>query len=307
MKLLSAKTPFGDLAANGAVMLLKVRWQGEFDKTDRANPKFQAGLSYMATIQIHFVFEKGYVANHKIVNENYYMDSSLFKVTVNGIAAETENGSPGNPIMKVNLAIPAPELSEEEKATASGRKEKFDLRHAALRSNADAYTTAQANALWVDKQDYSSYRYTDYVSKLSNYTDRGLLRSWAVEPMAFMNALDLIKGNTATTLNPNGTCTIQQAVAVTSRSVFAHQIGWYQATENVRYQYGADGLESYITMAKGERVWVTGGRMGSGVDDTSLDNAKGGYRSGSTNLPVVEPRTGETCYISAAKLKPIRD
>ena len=25
--------------------------------------------------------------------------------------------------------------------------------------------------------------------------------------MAFMNALDLIKGNTTTTLNPNGTCT----------------------------------------------------------------------------------------------------
>ena len=153
----------------------------------------------------------------------------------------------------------------------------------------------------------SSYRYTDYVSKLSNYTDRGLLRSWAVEPMAFMNALDLIKGNTTTTLNPNGTCTIQQAVAVVSRSVYAHQIGWYQATENVRYQYGAGGLESYITLVKGDRVWVTGGRIGSGVDDTSLDNVKGGYRSGSTYLPVVEPRTGETCYISGGKLKPIRD
>lgn len=125
--------------------------------------------------------------------------------------------------------------------------------------------------------------------------------------MAFMNALDLIKGNTTTTLNPNGTCTIQQAVAVASRSVYAHQIGWYQATENVRYQYGAGGLESYITLVKGDRVWVTGGRIGSGVDDTSLDNAKGGYRSGSTYLPVVEPRTGETCYISGGKLKPIRE
>lgn len=84
--------------------LLKVTWKGEFDKTDRANPRFQAGLSYMATIQIHFEYEKSYVANHQIVN-NYHMDSSLFKVTVNGVAAETENGSPGNPTVKVNLAL----------------------------------------------------------------------------------------------------------------------------------------------------------------------------------------------------------
>ena len=153
----------------------------------------------------------------------------------------------------------------------------------------------------------SDYRYTDYTSRLAGYTDSAQVQSWAAEAMAFMNALDLIKGNTATTLNPNGVCTIEQAVAVASRSIYAHQIGWYQATENVRYQYGAGGLESYITLVKGDRVWVTGGRVGSGVDDTSLDSAKGGYRSGSTYLPVVEPFTGETCYISGSKLKPIRN
>ena len=743
LKLLSAKTPYGDLAASGAVMLLKVRWQGEFDRTDRANPKFQAGMSYIATIQIHFVYEKGYVANHQIVNSNYHMDSSLFKVTVNGVAAETQEGSPGNPTMKVNLTVPAPELSDEEKAAAeAARQEKFDLRHAALRSTASAYTTAEADALWVEKQDYgtlilndstlpdplykdegyvasdfldgvknefylkdrtlnldyvtgllidfdfarfandyqaevftkypvflcdnlkeiwlsdkvdavqflkhlksategngtglekrywtnstsfgtadatlyisssaaekvrqayasdynsimpcfsikvydgdvytaqktgaardyctnhkytavimasdrianladcvnapcwyyscticgkceyndshtinrdymhdnavpkadhdyqlrlatdeayvgvnaagdqvywysciycgkpynyhqehltqqdmvnegsteltfkewnarklsalnqretdalnrttsqigmfvlsaksaaktsawaqsdvnlaldnnlldtallgndytkpisrlqfcsvavrlaeeltgkeitpapsgtftdtdnlyvrkayaagitngitattfgsdstltrqqmatflyrtlqyveknSGYRYTDYVSRLSNYSDSAQIQSWATESMAFMNALDLVKGTTTTTLAPDGTCTIEQAVAVAYRSIYAHQIGWYQATENVRYQYGAGGLETYITLVKGERVWVTGGRMGSGVDDTDLDNAKGGYRSGSTYLPVVEPLTGEVCYLPGGKLKPIRD
>lgn len=142
LKLLSAKTPHGDLAANGAVTLLKVTWKGEFDKSDKSNPKFQAGMSYIATIQIHFVYEKGYVANHQIVNNGYHMDSSLFKVTVNGVAADTQEGSPGNPTVKVNLAIPAPELSEEKATAASSRQEKFDLRHAALRSNASAYTTA---------------------------------------------------------------------------------------------------------------------------------------------------------------------
>ena len=742
LKLLSAKTPYGDLAAGGAVTLLKITWKGEFDKTDRANPKFQAGMSYIATIQIHFVYEKGYVANHQIINNNYHMDSELFKVTVNGVAAETQEGSPGNPTVKVNLAVPAPEMSEEEKnAAAAARREKFDLRHAALRAITDAYTTAEADGLWVEKQGYGTlilndstlpdplyqdkgyvagdfadgkknefylkdrtlnidyvtglvidfdfarfvndyqaenftknhvflydnlkeiwlsdkvdaveflkhlksategngtkldkwywtnstsfgtadatlyisaaaekvraayasaygyitpcfsikvydgdvytawesgtardyctshvykavimaadrianladcvnapcwyyscsvcgkceyndkhtinrdyvnknevpkadhdywlrlatdeayvgvnaaddrvywysciycgkpynyhqkhlteqdminaggseltfsewnarkistlkqretdalnrttseigmfvlsaksdaktsawaqsdvnhaldnhlldtallgndytkpisrlqfcsvavrmaeeligkeispaasgiftdtdhlyvrkayaagitsgvsptefdpsgtlnrqqmatfiyralqyvaanadYAYTDYDSKLSTYVDRHLIDSWATESMAFMNALDLIKGVGDSCLDPRGTCTVEQAVAVASRSIYAHQIGWYQATENVRYQYGAGGLDSYITLVKGDRIWVTGGRLGSGVDDTSLDNAKGGYRSGSTYLPVVEPFTGETCYISGSKLKPIRN
>lgn len=153
----------------------------------------------------------------------------------------------------------------------------------------------------------SDHRYTDYVSRLSSYTDSKQIQSWATESMAFMNALDLVKGTSATALSPNGTCTIEQAVAVAYRSLYAHQIGWYQATESVRYQYAAEGNSTYISLDKGERIWVTGNRMGAGVDDTWLDNLNGEYSSSYCYYPVVEPRTGEVCYIEAAKLKPIRD
>ncbi|MGN0507534.1 MAG: S-layer homology domain-containing protein [Lachnospiraceae bacterium] len=736
LALLSAKTAYGDLLAKGAVQLLKVRWSGEFDQTDRSNPKFKAGMTYTATIQIHFVYEKGYVANHKIVNDNYHMDSSLFKVTVNGVAAETQEGSPGNPTVKVNLTVAAPELSDEEKEAAErARLEKFDLRHASLRASATAYTSAEADSLWVEQQAYdtivlnmttgpkngymgskvidnklnkdyitgvlidfdfdlfaneyqaenftkhlvfeydnlkeiwlsdkvdavkflktlksategngiklekwywtnstsfgtadatlyipssavaevyaaynddilsdilgyisiypcfsikvydgdvytaekaggsaardfctehvynsvimaadrianladcsqeplwyyscsicgkceyndqhtinrdymynkpvpkaehdysldlateeayigvnaagdqvfwksciycghsynyhrehlteedyknagsteltfeywkermvaalkqresealnytttqvdmftlsaksdakmsvefqsdvnfaldnglldtallgsdytksinrlqlcsiavrlaeeltgkeisytsfdnfkdtknlytrkayaagffsdissaiilvpsktvtrqematvfyrvlqyvkenSSYRYTDYTSNLSAYTDSGELKSWAVEAMAFMNALGLLEGTSDTTLSPNAICTIEQAVAVAYRSIYAHQIGWYQATESVRYQSGTGGVTTYITLDKGERIWVTGNRIG--YSDTLLDQNKGAYKGSYCYFPVVEPHTGETCYISATKLKPIRD
>lgn len=64
----------------------------------------------------------------------------------------------------------------------------------------------------------SGYSYTSYTSKLASYTDNALVQSWAKEAMAFMNALDLVKGTTATTLNPNGTCTIEQAVIVAERA-----------------------------------------------------------------------------------------
>lgn len=153
----------------------------------------------------------------------------------------------------------------------------------------------------------SSYRYTDYTSNLSAYSDSRKLKSWAVEAMAFMNALGLIEGTSDTTLSPNAVCTIEQAVSVAYRSIYAHQIGWYQATESVRYQSAAGGVTTYITLDKGERIWVTGNRIGAGVGDTTLDQNKGAYKGSSCYFPVVEPRTGETCYINATKLKPIRD
>ena len=77
--------------------------------------------------------------------------------------------------------------------------------------------------MWV--RDNSDIRYTPYESKLAGYTDANLLRSYAKEPMAFMNALGLVNGNTATTLNPDGKCTIQQAITVAYRSLSADKIG----------------------------------------------------------------------------------
>ena len=158
----------------------------------------------------------------------------------------------------------------------------------------------------VDHIDLTPY-FVDYTSNLSAYSDSRKLKSWAVEAMAFMNALGLIEGTSDTTLSPNAVCTIEQAVSVAYRSIYAHQIGWYQATESVRYQSAAGGVTTYITLDKGERIWVTGNRIGAGVGDTTLDQNKGAYKGSSCYFPVVEPRTGETCYINATKLKPIRD
>ena len=73
----------------------------------------------------------------------------------------------------------------------------------------------------------SDTEYTVYESKLSSYTDAGQLQSWAKDAMAFMNALGLINGTSGTTLSPNGSCTIDQALFVDDRSLDAGAIGWY--------------------------------------------------------------------------------
>ena len=150
--------------------------------------------------------------------------------------------------------------------------------------------------MWV--RDNSAIRYTPYESKLAGYTDADLLRSYAKEPMAFMNALGLVNGNTATTLNPNGNCTIQQAITVAYRSLNADMIGWYQA-----YQWYWDGDRYYLipgakmefsdlSFASGDRVWVTGvegdSRNWLVVDSPDIDYSN------------------TTMYLNASDFKPIK-
>ena len=150
----------------------------------------------------------------------------------------------------------------------------------------------------------SDYAYTSYTSKLSSYKDSGQIQSWAKEPMAFMNALGLIAGTTATTLAPNGTCTIEQAVIVAERSVYAHQIGWYQVTAEDYSRFCIDpasGTQVNASLRPGDLVWVTGRRLGSYNEFTEVsDNLP--Y----TFVPAINPYTGQTLYLFNRDLRPVR-
>lgn len=149
----------------------------------------------------------------------------------------------------------------------------------------------------------SDYRYTGYTSRLSTFKDSAQVQSWAKEPMAFMNALDLIKGTTAATLSPNGKCTIEQAVAVAERSVYAHLIGWYQVTgDNTGFKnLPAEGTDVYTTLRAGEIVWVTGRRMGDYNGFTAEDE-----NLPYTFVPAIDPYTGQVEYLFNRDVRPIR-
>ena len=124
----------------------------------------------------------------------------------------------------------------------------------------------------------SDTEYTVYESKLGSYTDAGQLASWAKNEMAFMNALGLIGGTSATTLAPTATCTVEQALVVAYRSLDAGGIGWYQCVASP-----ANSMKNYSTSnmcyyTYGDRVWFTSsqghcvdpyGRAG-GVDPRSF-------------------------------------
>ena len=166
----------------------------------------------------------------------------------------------------------------------------------------------------------SDYSYTSYTSKLSSYKDSAQIQSWAKESMAFMNALDLVKGTTATTLNPNGKCTIEQAVAVAERSVYAHQIGWYQAAPVTNiYDYNnstgeherrAGDYTSFgstnASLHPGDLVWVTGkltsvsNLLATAPEATVEDCIYSAY------IPGINPYTGQSMYLRYRDLIPVR-
>lgn len=151
----------------------------------------------------------------------------------------------------------------------------------------------------------SDYSYTDYTSKLSNYTDDNWsIRSWAEEAMAFMNALDLVKGVSATALNPDGLCTIEQAVAVADRSVYAHLLGWYQVNPKKNMsptsELGKGRMGGYA-LREGDYVWVTGRRYGV---KTSVYSEE--YKD-SLWVPIINPFNGQAAYMKYGDLIPVRN
>lgn len=151
----------------------------------------------------------------------------------------------------------------------------------------------------------SDYSYTDYTSKLSKYTDSWSIQSWAAEAMAFMNALDLVKGSSDTALNPDGICTVEQAVAVAGRSVYAHLLGWYQVNKaqnmSSTSELGKAKMGGFA-LREGDYVWVTGRRYGAKL--SSLDERSD---IDSLYVPVVNPFNGQAAEMKNGDLVPVRN
>ena len=144
------------------------------------------------------------------------------------------------------------------------------------------------------------YSYTEYDSALSRYKDHERVASWAKEPMAFMEALGLLTGISESELGPESVCTIEKAIEVTEKSTHAHQLGWYQARSwgegtgrsyegSVCYMPHVSGTTNHF-ISPGERVWVTGPRVGLMYDF----------------LPIRESYSGERMYVKAEWFRPVR-
>ena len=119
-------------------------------------------------------------------------------------------------------------------------------------------------------EQHSKYTYTDYTSNLAVYTDSPQLKEWAKEPMAFMEALELIDPVTTTTLAPDAPCSIELALATAERATMAQHTGWAQTVSDddkvafITNHTRHDALSTLpknvgpigSTLGFNERVWV---------------------------------------------------
>ena len=164
-------------------------------------------------------------------------------------------------------------------------------------------------------RDNTDIRYTTYTPELEKFTDSRGIADWAKTSMGFMNALGLIKGASATTIDPNGTCTIEQAVAVANRSVNADEIGWYQVplsneeslgnigTPENRFFYApTDHAPTQTMYYNSTRIWVdipvSGGQKASENPDNSMSTEF---------LATFDPYIGSRAYVPKSEFKAIKD
>lgn len=151
-------------------------------------------------------------------------------------------------------------------------------------------------------EQHSKYTYTDYNSNLAAYTDNPQLKEWAKEPMAFMEALELIDPVTKTTLAPDAPCSIELALATAERATMAQHTGWAQTVSDddkvafITNHTRHDALSTLpknvgpigSTLGFNERVWVY--------------RTKG--NNGSTE--VKDKYTGQHLYFDERYLHPVR-
>lgn len=171
------------------------------------------------------------------------------------------------------------------------------------RFNPDGTLTREQMATFIYRalmyvRDHSDIRFTVYESKLSTYTDSGKIDSWAKDSFGFMNALGLIKGTSDTVLNPDGNCTIEQALLVAYRSLSADKIGWYQCVDwywdgDAYFLVPSQYMFTGVSHAIGDRVWVSGVEeaVGTWLKVESRDSDR-------TNTPM---------FLPASDFKPIKD
>ena len=162
-------------------------------------------------------------------------------------------------------------------------------------------------------RDNTNIRYTTYTPVLDKYSDSRAIQSWAKTPMGFMNALGLVKGVSDTAIDPDGKCTIEQAVVVANRSVNADQIGWYQmplSTEEGLLTVG-EGYESRyyfapVSYAPTQTAYYNSTRIW--VDTPASGGQKASENPWYTNMiRTVEPYTGTKAWVPAKNFRPIKD
>ena len=151
-------------------------------------------------------------------------------------------------------------------------------------------------------EQHSKYTYTDYNSNLAAYTDSPQLKEWAKEPMAFMEALELIDPVTKTTLAPDAPCSIELALATAERATLAQHTGWAQTVSD------DDKVAFITTYSTHDALSTMPHNVGSTNSTLGFYHRLWVYRTKGNNgsTEVKDKYTGQHLYFEDRYLHPVR-
>ena len=158
--------------------------------------------------------------------------------------------------------------------------------------------TAIFNAIQYIKNN-SDIRYTAYTPDLDGFTDKGQIADWALEAMGFTHKLGIIKGTGKTAIEPLKACSIEDAVVAAHRGFYADELGWYQCRagrKQMQSQPVYNGEMVINSYDLGDRIWVS---------EPPVE--RGFLRGGGRFLPLTDPYTGATLFVSRDDFFPIKN
>jgi hypothetical protein len=159
--------------------------------------------------------------------------------------------------------------------------------------------TAIFNAIQYIKNN-SDIRYTAYTPDLDGFTDKGQIADWALEAMGFTHKLGIIKGTGKTAIEPLKACSIEDAVVAAHRGFYADELGWYQCrkagSKQMQSQPAYNGEIVINSYDLGDRIWVS---------EPPVE--RGFLRGGGRFLPLTDPYTGATLFVSRDDFFPIKN
>ena len=145
----SATTEYGDLAPTGDIQLMEADYIGDFVEKDDGEMLFKSGFEYKAVFKVMINPSGKYQTDYYFKNNDYGIDGSRIKITVNGKEAKVKPSVPYFIDIETRVFVGEGGAGSDREA-ALNMKSDYELNKDSYRRSRKAYSIDEANALSPD-------------------------------------------------------------------------------------------------------------------------------------------------------------
>ena len=152
-QLISAKTEYGDLAATGDIAVASLDFQGDFTEADDGDMFFKDGFDYLVKLKFMVNPEGKYDTDYEFKNNDYFIDGSRIKATVNGVEAKVLRSVPYFIDVEMLMSVGSGGANSD-RAAAMNKTADYELNKNSYRGSLVAYSVKDADAACPDTNPY---------------------------------------------------------------------------------------------------------------------------------------------------------